>query len=111
MIQILVKKKCQYSKKAERFFKERRIEIQVRNMEEKPLSEGEWKNVLSFFSPDELIDKASRAYKKKKMSYMEYDALEEMKEEPGLVRTPIVRNKGKVTVGHTPKVWEEWLAE
>ncbi len=111
MIQILVKKKCQDSKKAERFFKERRIEIQVRNMEEKPLSEGEWKNVLSFFSPDELIDKASQAYKKKKMSYMEYDALEEMKEEPGLIRTPIIRNKGKVTVGHTPEVWEEWLAE
>lgn len=111
LIQILTRKKCQDSKKAERFFKERRIEIQVRSLEEKPLSEGEWKNVLAHFSPEELIDEDSPAYKKKKMSYMDYDALEEMKEEPGLIRTPVVRNKGKVTVGYQPEIWKEWLTD
>ncbi len=108
MIQILIKKKCQDSKKAERFFKERRIEIQVRDIEEKPLSDGEWKNILDHYRPEELIDENSQVFKKKKMSYMEYDPLEEMKEEPGLVRTPIVRSKGKVSVGHTPDIWGEW---
>ena len=111
MIQILEKKKCQDSKKAERFFKERRIEIQVRSLEEKPLSDGEWKNVLDHYRPEELIDENSAAFKKKKMSYMEYDPLEEMQEEPGLIRTPIVRNKGKVTVGLEPDVWEDWLTK
>lgn len=109
MIQILVKKKCSDSKKAERFFKERRIEIQVRSLEEKPLSEGEWKNVLNHYHPEELIDENSPVFKKKNMSYMEYDPLEEMKESPGLIRTPIVRSKGKVTIGYAPAHWEELI--
>lgn len=111
MVQILTKRKCQDSKKAERFFKERRIQIQVRSLEEKPLSEGEWRNVLGFYSPDELIDESSSVFRNKKMAWMEYDPLEEMKEGPGLIRTPIVRYQKKVTVGYAPDTWKKWIIE
>ena len=109
MIQILGKKKCRDTAKAERFFKERGVPIQARSLEEKPLSEGEWKNVLDHVPPEELFDTDSPTFKKRKMEYMAYDELEEMREDPSLIRTPIVRYKGKVTVGLAPETWKEWL--
>jgi arsenate reductase-like glutaredoxin family protein len=108
MVQILGKKKCTDTKKAERFFKERRIPVQLRNMEEKPLSKGEWKHILAHYTPEELLDRKSQLFIKKGMEWMEYDPLEEMQENPSLIRTPVIRYEGKVTLGYTPQLWTEW---
>ncbi|MFP4562971.1 MAG: arsenate reductase family protein [Spirochaetia bacterium] len=110
MVQILGKKKCKETAKAERFFKERGVPIQSRSLEEKQLSEGEWKNIIDHYRPEELFDTDSKTFERRKMEYMEYDELEEMREDPSLIRTPIVRYKGKVTVGLAPDTWKEWLA-
>lgn len=109
-IQIIGTKSCQDTRKAERFFKERRIPIQFRDIKEKGLSEGELRNITQQVNPDDLIDEEGKQYKKRNMEYMVFDPEEELLEDPLLLKTPVVRNgKHKVTVGHQPDVWEEWV--
>ena len=111
-IQIIGTKSCQDTRKAERFFKERRIPIQFRDLKEKGLSQGELNRITQKYDADNLIDTESKAYRKKQMEYMVYDAEEEILEDPLLLKTPIVRNgKHKVVVGHAPDVWQQWVDE
>jgi arsenate reductase (glutaredoxin) len=84
-------KKCAETRKAERYLKERKLEFQFRDIGEKPLTEGELKNIAAGRDPAELLDTGSKAYIKKGFAFMEYDALEEILANPGLLATPILR--------------------
>ncbi len=109
-IQIIGTKSCADTRKAERFFKERRVPIQFRDIKEKGLSPGELNNITQHIDPEDLIDTEGKHYKKRNMEYMVYDPVEELLEDPLLLKTPVVRNgKHKVTVGHQPEVWEQWV--
>ncbi|MHA2100016.1 MAG: arsenate reductase family protein [Candidatus Kariarchaeaceae archaeon] len=107
-IQIFGTKKCKDTQKAERFFKERRIQYHFRNLAEKGISKGELENIKRVVSIDEVFDKDSRQFKKRKFEFMVYDAEEELLNDPLLFKTPIVRNGKLVTVGYQPEVWKEW---
>ncbi len=111
-IQIIGTKSCSDTRKAERFFQERRVPIQFRDIKEKGLSEGEVRNITQHIDPDDLVDPESKQYKKRNMEYMVFDPVEEILEDPLLLKTPIVRNgKHKVTIGHQPEVWQQWVDE
>jgi len=111
-IQIIGTKSSAESRKAERFFKERRIPFQYRDLKEKGLSQGELNNITRRVDPEDLIDTEGKEYKKRNMEYLVFDPVEEILEDPLLLKTPIVRNgKHKVTVGHQPKVWQQWIDE
>jgi arsenate reductase (glutaredoxin) len=84
-------KKCQGTKKAIRFFQERRIEAQFRDLSEKPLTEGELKNLAQGKLPDALVDTGSPRYIKKGLAFMEYDPLEEILTDNSLLMTPVIR--------------------
>jgi len=84
-------KKCAETRKAERYLKERKIEFQFRDIGEKPLTEGELKNIAAGRDPAALLDTGSKSYIKKGFAFMEFDALEEILANPGLLVTPIVR--------------------
>ena len=68
-IQIFGTKKCNDTKKAERFFKERRIPYQFIDLKEKSLSKGELQSVKKAIGLENLINKNSR---EKVMNYMLY---------------------------------------
>ena len=108
-IQVIGTKKCTDTKKAERFFKERRIPFHFRDLSEKGLTKGELENILRFVSPDDLLDKESKRYKDRGMQFMVFDIEEELLSDPLLLKTPIVRSENRVTVGYQPEVWKEWL--
>ncbi|NOX64959.1 MAG: ArsC family transcriptional regulator [Chlorobi bacterium] len=110
-IQILGRKNCNDTKKAQRFFKERRINFHFRDLAEKGLSNGELENICRTINPEDLIDKESKRYKKRGLEYMVYNIEEELLSDPLIVKTPIVRNSGKVTVGVEPGVWAEWIKD
>lgn len=111
-IQIIGTKSCQETRKAERFFKERRIDYQFRDLKEKGLSQGELNNITQQVDPDNLIDENSKPYQKRNMEYMVFDPVEEILEDPLLMKTPVVRNgKHTVAVGHQPDVWQTWIDE
>ena len=110
-IQIYGKAKCFDTKKAERYFKERRIKYQFVDLVKFGMSKGEFNNILKAVGDfDELLDKSSKAYEN---SFIEYLATKEAKEEKLLenqsaFKTPIVRNGKQVTVGYKPEIWKDW---
>lgn len=107
-IQIFGNKKCFDTKKAERYFKERRIKYQLINIIDKGLSKGEYHSVSQAVGGmHNLINENS------KDAHMLNHLLPKHKEElllenPSLFNTPIVRNGKQATVGYKPDVWKNW---
>ncbi|HPN37987.1 MAG TPA: ArsC/Spx/MgsR family protein [Melioribacteraceae bacterium] len=108
-LQIFGVKDCKDTQKAERFFKERNIKFQFRNLAEKGLSKGELESVKRKFSIDDLFNTEGKQYKKRNLQYIKFDKEEELLNDPLLFVTPIVRTKTSVTIGYCPDIWKEWL--
>lgn len=108
-IQIFGKSKSFDTKKAERWFKERRIKYQYIDLNTKGLSAGEYRSVKQAVGYDALVDRESRGYRELGLDYYRpADAEEKLLENPELFRAPIVRNGKQATVGYCPEVWETW---
>ena len=108
-IQIFGTKKSNDAKKAERFFKERNIKFQYRDLTEKGISKGELDNISRKIPLEDIIDKEGKQFKKRNLQFMVYDLEEELLNDALLFKTPIVRNGNLVTVGYQPDVWKEWI--
>lgn len=108
-IQILGTKKDNDTRKAERFFKERRIRYQFRELSEKGISKGELENITRVIKIENLINREGKQYKKRNLSFMKFDIEEELLEDPLLFKMPIVRNGSLCTVGYEPETWKEWI--
>ena len=110
-IQIFGTKKCNDTKKAERFFKERGIKFQFVDLKEKGMSKGEFSSVAqanggieNMLNPD-AKDKETLAL----IKYIaEEDKLEKILENQQILKTPIVRNGKQSTLGYQPDVWKTW---
>ena len=110
-IQIFGNNKCFDTKKAERYFKERRIKYQYVDLLRYGLSGKEFDAVLlGVGGVDNLIDWNGKSPEITLMKYMEDVRAKEDKlfDDPSLMRTPIVRNGRQVTVGYCPEIWEKW---
>ena len=110
-IQIFGKSKCFDTKKAERYFKERRIRVQNIDLLRYGMSGGEFDSVLRAVGGiDNLIDWDKKSPEIDLMRYMDDPRAKEDKvyENPALMKTPIVRNGTSVTIGFHPEVWESW---
>ena len=96
-IQIFGKKKCFDTKKAERYFKERNIKYQLIDLKEKGMSKGEFASVKQAVGGLEvMLDEKCK------------DQDEKVLENQHVLKTPIVRNGKKATVGYRPDVWKGW---
>ncbi len=110
-IQIFGKSKCFDTKKAERYFKERRIKFQSVDVPKYGMSKGELKSVVSAVGGiEKLIDEKSKDEAATLIKYLaDGEAkFEKLIENPKILKTPIVRNGKKATVGYCPEVWETW---
>lgn len=110
-IQIFGKSKCFDTRKAERYFKERRIKYQYIDVNRYGLSGREFDSVLKGIGGiEQLIDWDRKTQEIMLMKYMDDTRAKEDKvfNDPSLMRTPIVRNGKQVTVGYHPDVWEQW---
>ena len=109
-IQIFGVAKCFDTKKAERYFKERRIRVQMIDLKTKGMSMGELKSVAAAVGFTNLIDIDSPKYKESVAAYISDPErkLQALCEAPQLLRTPIVRNGRQATVGYKPEIWQSW---
>ena len=110
-IQIFGKSKCFDTKKAERYFKERRIKFQSIDLKKYGMSPKEFDSVLRTVGGiDNLIGWESKSEQVTLMRYMEDKAAKEDKvfDDPMLMKTPVVRNGKQATVGYCPEVWAKW---
>ncbi|MBQ1463454.1 MAG: ArsC family transcriptional regulator [Ruminococcus sp.] len=110
-IQIFGTKKSADTRKAERWFKERRIKYQLIDMKEKGMSKGEFTSVKQAVGGlDALIDPAAKD--KDTLALLQYTAEsgkeEKLFENQQLIRLPIVRNGKKAAIGYCPEIWDTW---
>lgn len=106
-IQIFGTKKCFDTKKAERYFKERRIKYQFIDLNSKGLSKGELRSVSQAVGMGNLVNPKAEYYKRFAAASPDHQ-VELLLEDPTLYQTPIVRNGKQATVGYQPDIWLTW---
>lgn len=107
-IQIFGKVKCFDTKKAERYFKERRIKYQFVDVIKYGMSRGELNSVKNAVGLEAMIDTADEDYPLVQYLASNEAKLDKLYEVPYLIKTPIVRNGKQATVGYCPDVWKSW---
>ncbi len=110
-IQIYGKAKCFDTKKAERYFKERGVKFQSIDVAKFGMSKGEFYNIKQAVGGlEKLVGTDSKD--KDLTSLMKYLSPEDQEakllENPKLIKTPIVRNGKKATVGYQIEIWKTW---
>ena len=111
-IQIFGTKKCNETKKAERFFK-RGIKYQFVDMKKKGMSKGEFNSVAQANGGlDHMINWEGKD--QNLLALIKYianeDKLEKVLENPQVIKTPVVRNGKQSTLGYQPDVWKKWIS-
>ena len=110
-IQIFGTKKCNDTKKAERFFKERGIKFQFIDMKEKGMSKAEFTSVAHVNGGlDNMINWNGKD--KEILTLLKYlaqeDKLQKILDNPQVIKTPVVRNGKQSTLGYRPDIWKSW---
>ena len=107
-IQIFGRSKCFDTKKAERYFKERRIKYQFIDIDKYGMSRGELNSVKNAVGLDAMINTADIDYPMIQYLASNEAKMDKLFECPWLIKTPIVRNGKQATVGNKPEVWSKW---
>lgn len=113
-IQIFGTAKSFDTKKAERWFRERRIKYQFIDMKRFGLSGKEFDSVLrAVGGVDKLVDWDGKDPDLDLLRYLASETAKEDKvyENQNLIRLPVVRNGKKATVGYAPEAWKDWENE
>ena len=110
-IQIFGTKKSFDTKKAQRYFKERRIGFQFIDLKEKGMNKGELQSVANAVGGlDKLINPdAKDADTVALLQYLAADQkFEKVLDNQQVLCEPVVRNGKKATVGYQPDIWKDW---
>ena len=108
-IQIFGSKKNNDSKKAERWFKERRIKYQYIDLLTKGLSLGEYRSVKAAVGFEALVNTQCDEYEDLGLQYVPPQAVDQrIANCPAVINARIVRNGKQATVGYCPEIWKEW---
>ena len=113
-VQIFGVKKNADTRKALRFFAERRVKTHFVDMNERAASLGELKRFVQKFGLENLIDKASKRYDELGLRHSRLSDerwLERLIDEPLLLRMPLVRNGSALTVGPAEQDWKDWTSK
>ena len=112
-VQIFGVKKSADTRKAQRFFAERRIKVHFVDLMERAASLGELRRFVQKFGVGALIDRESRAYADLGLAHARLSDerwLDKLVEEPLLLRMPLVRHQHQLTIGAAEAEWKQWIA-
>ncbi len=110
-VQIFGIKKSPETRKALRFFAERRVKTHFVDLNERPASPGELRRFAQKFGVAALVDRASRRFAELGLgaAQMSEDRwLDRLAEEPMLLRMPLVRFQQRLAIGDAETTWREW---
>ena len=113
LVQIFGVKSSSATRAAERFFKERRIALQVIDLNAKPMSPGEIKRFIDKFTLANLLDTAGKPYEDAGLKYIRHSdlvMLQKIEAEPKLLKLPLVRGGNKLAAGSDEATWKEIAA-
>jgi len=109
-MQIYGTRKCNLTKKAERFFRDRGIRYHFVDLAGHRLTQGEFDNIRRGIpAAESLVNTESPIYKNRGMAHMDYNEAEEIIACPLLLRTPIVREASRVIAGDNEAAWKELI--
>jgi arsenate reductase-like glutaredoxin family protein len=113
-VQIFGIKKNADTRKALRFFAERRVKTHFVDFAERAASLGELKRFAQRFGVSALIDQESKRYEELGLAHSHYSEdrwLEKLTEEPLLLKMPLARSANRLTVGLAEAEWRSWVAK
>jgi len=113
-VQIFGVKKSADTRKALRFFSERRIKTHFVDLMERPASLGELRRFAQKFGVMALVDRDSKRFDDLRLRYAQLSDdrwLEKLSEEPLLLRIPLVRNANQLVIGANEATWKSWLGQ
>jgi arsenate reductase-like glutaredoxin family protein len=113
-VQIFGIKKSPDTRKALRFFAERRVKTHFVDLQERAASPGELKRFAQKFGVEALIDRQSRRFLDRGLAASRFSDerwLEKLVEEPLILRMPLVRQGSQLTVGDATDVWQGWTGQ
>lgn len=114
-VQIFGFKKNADTRKALRFFSERRIRAHFVDLAEREISDGELQRFVQKFGVEQLVDRDTPRFRELGMHHAQITSsrwLEKIIAEPALLRLPLVRRLGQppaLTLGHAEDVWKSWI--
>ncbi|HEY4670533.1 MAG TPA: ArsC/Spx/MgsR family protein [Gemmatimonadaceae bacterium] len=111
-IQVFGIRKSADTRKALRFFAERRIKTHFVDLMERAASLGELRRFAQKFGVSALVDRESRRFDELGLRYAQLSDerwLEKLSEEPMLLRMPMVRNANQLTIGAEEAIWKGWI--
>lgn len=112
-IQLFGIQKSSDTRKALRFFKERRIKVHFVDLKVRAASKGELTRFVQKFGVESVLDRDSKRFQALGLTAAHYSDrkwLEIMAEEPLLLKMPLVRNKNLLSVGLAEEVWKDWTS-
>jgi arsenate reductase len=112
-VQIFGVKKSSDTRKALRFFSERRIRTHFVDLNERAASIGELRRFAQKFGVTSLVDKDSRRFAELGLRYAQLSEeawLAKLSDEPMLLRMPLVRHGSRLVVGVDEAAWKNWIA-
>jgi arsenate reductase len=110
-VQIFGTKKSPDTRKAQRFFAERRIRVHFVDLAERAASPGELRRFAQKFGVAALIDREAKRYKELGLGpamLSDERWFDTLVEEPLLLRMPLVRHGSQLTVGLAEAEWRKW---
>lgn len=110
--QIFGTRSCFDTRKAERFFKERRIDVHFVDLKQRAASKGELRRFAQKFGAEALLDRDSKRFRNLGLHTALYGDdrwLEIMAEEPLVLKTPLVRYGRRLSVGVDEEAWRDWV--
>jgi arsenate reductase-like glutaredoxin family protein len=111
-VQIFGTKKCPDTRKALRYFAERRVKTHFVDLRERAASLGELTRFAQRFGVQPLVDRESRRFAELGLRHAAYSDerwLRTLVEEPGLLKTPLSRCGAKLALGADENAWREWV--
>ena len=111
-VQIFGTRKSPETRKALRFFSERRVKTHFVDLNERAASRGELTRFAQKFGVGALIDQASRRYAELGLAHARLTDerwLDRLADEPLLLKQPLVRNAHRLTIGAAEETWLEWM--
>lgn len=111
-IQIFGVKNSPDVRRAERFFKERRISFQFIDLKQKPMAPGEIRRFTDRFGLTGLLDTAGKSYVDSGLGYLKLSdsgLLARIEKDPLLLRLPLVRAGNRLSIGHDEAAWKAML--
>lgn len=112
-VQIFGIKKSAETRKALRFFSERRIKTHFVDLNERAASLGELRRFAQKFGAANLVDKDSKQFAELGLRYTQLSDerwLLKLVDEPLLLRMPLVRYGNQLVIGTDEAKWKEWIA-